>query len=163
SPEGLARAALGFEETSRRPGLFGGPAVHLLEEALDTLGREDSILRVRVMAGLARAISFASVPERAEVVGQHAIAIARRIGDAAVLAFTLKGHQYRLWGRPERINELFASATEMLRLAEAIGDKERAYEAHNWRLFCSLELGDIQAVDAELDAMIRLADEMRQP
>ena len=163
SPEGLACAALGFEETSRRPGLFGGPAVHLLEEALDALGSDDSVLRVRVMAGLARALSFASAPERAEEVGQHAIAMARRIGDPAVLAFTLKAHQYSLGGRPERIRELVASATEMLTLAEDIGDKERAFDARFWRLFCALELGDIQAVDAELDALIRVADEMRQP
>ena len=163
SPEDLARAALGFEETSRRPGLFGGPAVHLLEEALDALGSDDNVLRVRVMAGLARALSFASAPERAEEVGQHAIAMARRIGDPAVLAFTLKAHQYSLGGRPERISELVASATEMLTLAEDIGDKERAFDARFWRLFCALELGDIQAVDAELDALIRLADEMRQP
>ena len=129
SPEGLARAALGFEEASQRPGLFGGPAVHLLEEALEALGREDSVLRVRVLGGLARALSFAGVPERAEVVGQHAIDLARRLGDPAVLAFTLKAHQDSLWGRPERINEIIASADEMLTLAEDIGDKERASEA----------------------------------
>jgi tetratricopeptide (TPR) repeat protein len=96
-------------------------------------------------------------------VGQHAVAMARRIGDPAVLAFTLKAHQYSLGGRPERINELVASATEMLGLAEEIGDKERAFDARFWRLYCALELGDIQAVDAELDALIRVADEMRQP
>jgi hypothetical protein len=67
SPEGLARAALGFEETSQRPGLFGGPAVHLLEEALETLGRADSVLRVRVLGGLARALSLPARRSRRNV------------------------------------------------------------------------------------------------
>jgi class 3 adenylate cyclase len=162
SPEGLARAALGFEDTSWRPGRFGGPAVHLLEEALEALGKEDSVLRVRVLGGLARALSFAGAPERAEVVGQQAIDMARRLGDPAVLVFALKAQQDSLWGRPERINEVFASAEEMLRLAEEIGDKEKAHDARYWRLFCLLELGDIQAADAELEALIRLDEEIRQ-
>jgi class 3 adenylate cyclase/tetratricopeptide (TPR) repeat protein len=163
SPEGLACAALGFEEASRRPGLFGGPTVHLLEEALEALGREDSILRVQVLGGLARALSFTSALERAEVVGQQAVEMARRSGDPAVLAFTLKAYQHSLDGRPERINDLFASAGEMLRLAEEIGDRERASDARIWRLSCLLELGDIQAADAELAALILLVEEMRQP
>jgi tetratricopeptide (TPR) repeat protein len=163
SPEALARAALGFEETSQRPGLFGGPAVHLLEEALEALGRADSVLRVRVLGNLARALSFAGIPERADVVGQHALDLARRLGDPAVLASTLRVHQDSLWGRPERINEIIASADEVLILAEDIGDKEKTSEARIWRLLCSLELGNIQAVDTELDALIRLAEEMRQP
>jgi tetratricopeptide (TPR) repeat protein len=163
SPEGLARAALGFEEASQRPGLFGGPAVHLLEEALEALGSEDSVLQVRVLGSLARALSFAGIPERADVVGQHALDLSRRLGDPAVLAFTLKVQQDSLWGRPERINDLIASADEMLGLAEDIGDKERASEARFWRLLCSLELGNMQAVDTESEALRRLAEEMRQP
>ena len=91
------------------------------------------------------------------------LTMARRLGDPAVLAFTLKAHHNSLWGRPERINEIIASADEMLTLAEDIGDKERAFEARVWRLLCSLELGNIQAVDTELEALIRLAEEMRQP
>jgi tetratricopeptide (TPR) repeat protein len=163
SPEGLARAGLGFEDASRRPGLFGGPAVHLLEEALEALGREDSVLRVRVLGSLARALSFAGIPERADVVGQQAMDLARRLGDPAVLVSTLRAHQDSLWGRPERINEIVAAADEMLTLAEDIGDKEWASEARIWRLLCSLELGDIQTVDTELEVLVRLAEEMRQP
>jgi tetratricopeptide (TPR) repeat protein len=163
SPECLARAALGFEDASRRPGLFGAPAVHLLEEALEALGREDSVLRVRVLGSLARALSFAGIPERAHVVGQQATDLARRLGDPAVLASALRAHQDSLWGRPERINEIVAAADEMLTLAQDIDDKERNAEARIWRLLSSLELGDIQAVDTELEALIRLADEMRQP
>jgi hypothetical protein len=137
--------------------------VHLLEEALEALGRADSVLQVRVLGSLARALSFAGIPERADVVGQHALDLARRLGDPALLAFTLKVQQDSLWGRPERINEIIASADEMLTLAEDIGDKERASEARIWRLLCSLELGNIQAVDTEIETLRRLAEEMRQP
>jgi tetratricopeptide (TPR) repeat protein len=118
---------------------------------------------VRVLGGLARALSFAGVSDRAEMLGQQAIDMARRLGDPAVLTFTLEARHNSLWGRPERINELFASANETLTLAEDIGDKQRAYDARIWRLLCSLELGNIQAVDIELEAMMRLQEETREP
>src|SRR4029453_17358736 len=57
-PESLAHAALGFEETTWRPGLPGDVAARLLEEALSGLAEGDSSLKARVLGNLARALLF---------------------------------------------------------------------------------------------------------
>ena len=54
----LARAAIGFEEACWRPGIADQGAVELLEQAAAALGDERSSLRVRLLAGLARALDF---------------------------------------------------------------------------------------------------------
>ena len=54
----LARAAIGFETTCWRPGLTDEGARELLQEASAALAREDSTLRVGLLASLARALEF---------------------------------------------------------------------------------------------------------
>ncbi len=63
---------------------------------------------------------------------------------------------------PENIETRLAVANEMLQLAEATGDREKALEAHRFRRANLLELGDITAVDVEIEAHARLAEELRQ-
>ena len=50
-----------------------------------------------------------------------------------------------------------------MRLAAAVGDRDMALEASCLRLFDLMELGDIQAVEEQLIAQTRLAEELRQP
>jgi DNA-binding NarL/FixJ family response regulator len=93
---------------------------------------------------------------------QQAVEMARRLGDPATLAVTLKARFYaRL--RPERIVARLASATELIRLAETAGDRETVLNAYGWRLFDWMELGDIEAVDRDLAVQTRLTKELRQP
>ena len=162
APEELAHAALGFEEASWRPGLPGGTAAHLLEMALEALGGRDSVLRARVLASLARALIFSGREERGTIVGRAAIETARRIGDTSALLAALKAVLFTTVG-PELLDERLAHATEMLQLAQRSRETERAIQAHIWLIFCLLEVGDIQAVDAELEALRPLADELGQP
>jgi DNA-binding CsgD family transcriptional regulator len=162
APEALAAAALGFEEASWRPGLPGDAAAQLLTDALGMLGEGDSTLKARVLGSLARALAFTTAFEQAESIEQQAVAMARRLGDPATLAATLKARFYaRL--RPERIPTRLASAAELLRLGEATGDREMVLFAYAWRLFDLMELGDIPAVDHCLDVHARLAEDLRQP
>jgi tetratricopeptide (TPR) repeat protein len=55
----------------------------------------------------------------------------------------------------------------MLQLAQTVSDKQSLLDvltdAHMWRVYYLLELGDLQATDAELDAYARLAEERQQP
>jgi DNA-binding CsgD family transcriptional regulator len=160
--EDLARAALGFEETNWRPGLPGEAAVQLLTTALSALGEGDSPLKARVLGGLARALVFAGSFERSSPIDQQAIAMARRVGDMATLAATLRARYFTRW-RPEDAGERLATANEVLSIAEAIGDKDMAVEAYAWRLVGLMEHGDIEAVDAQLATHRHLAEELRQP
>jgi DNA-binding CsgD family transcriptional regulator len=160
--EDLAHAALGFEETTWRPGLPGDAAARLLESALGALGEEDSTLKARVLGSLARALAFTGSWESVRVVEQQAVEMARRLGDPAALAATLKARFFFRW-RPELMAARLAGATELIRLAEETGDREMALNARNWRLFDLMELGDLQAVDRELAVLSRLVEELREP
>jgi DNA-binding CsgD family transcriptional regulator len=158
----LARAALGFEDASWRPGLPGDAAVQLLETALSALGEGDSPLKARILGGLARALVFAGSLERALHIDQQAVAMARLVGDAATLAATLRTRYYTRW-RPEDVEERLATTTEVISLAEAVGDKDLALESYSWHLVSLIEYGDVQAVDTHLTAHTRLAEELRLP
>ena len=61
----------------------------LLEEALTEVDASDHDLRIDLLAGLARALGFLSEPERAEVVRESAIALARERGGERGLATIL--------------------------------------------------------------------------
>ena len=63
---------------------------------------------------------------------------------------------------PDRLRERLRAATEMVQLAEAAGDSELILEAHNQRMLCLLDHGDIQEVDVELEVRARLTEELQQ-
>jgi tetratricopeptide (TPR) repeat protein len=158
----LGRAALGFEDSSWRPGLPGDAAVGLLEEALSALGEGDSALKARVLAALSRAFIFTGALERAETIGRQAVQMARRLDDPAALAATLRASLSARW-RPENLGARIAAAAEVIRLAEEVGDRTLVLEASSWRLFDLMELGDLSAVDVQLGAHRGLAEELHQP
>jgi DNA-binding CsgD family transcriptional regulator len=171
--EHMARAALEFEQTTWRGWLPAAPAVHLLEEARQALGDADSALRARTLGSLTRALLYASalgqvaetsqqVVEMVQRIGKQAAEMARRVGDPGVLAFTLGVMRNVPWG-PEETRERLTDACELLQLAQAAGDGELVHQAHSRRIQCLLELGDIQAVGAEIDAMMQMDEALRQP
>src|SRR5262249_30378999 len=123
APEVLVAAALGFEETSWRPGLPGDTAVQLLTEALAMLGEGGRPLKARVVGRLARGPAFTSTVEQATRIEHQAVEMARRLGDPVTLAATLKAQFYaRL--RPEHIPVRLANAAELIRLGEATDDRD---------------------------------------
>jgi DNA-binding CsgD family transcriptional regulator len=163
SPEALARAGLGLgsEFTS---GIVDPAQVGLLEEALTALGKADSPLRARVLAGLARALVSTPQVERRLALSEDAVQMARRLGDPATLAAVLFGRHLAVWGseRAEVAGERLAIATEVVGLAEQIGDREMALRGRGLRRIDLLELGDLISYDADLAAAERAAEELRQ-
>ena len=163
SPGALARAGLGLglEFTS----MIVDPAqVGLLEEALAALGEADSPLRARVLAGLARALVSTPQVERRLALSEDAVRMARRLGDPATLAAVLFGRHLAIWGseRAEVAGERLAIATEVVGLAEQIGDRAMALRGRGLRRIDLLELGDLAGYDADLAAAERAAEELRQ-
>jgi tetratricopeptide (TPR) repeat protein len=96
------------------------------------------------------------------VYAQQAVAMARRLDDPELLAANLDGMLQALQG-PEHTQQRLACATEMLQLAEAANAKELLSHAHWWHAYSQLELGDMPAMDAEIDAFARLTEESQQP
>lgn len=162
SPEDLARAALGFEHVRYRFNLPAEPAVRLLEEARLALGEENSVLRVRVLGNLSRALLPTGTQEQLEVLSEQAIEMARRVGDPAALFDTLQisilAHR-----RPEKIEARIAAIDEMFRLTQETGDQERAMHVYPNRVFGYLEVGDIQTVDTAVESGYLMAEKLQAP
>jgi DNA-binding CsgD family transcriptional regulator len=157
----LARAAVGLENACWRPGLDDQGARELLEEASATFSPVDSTLRVRVLSGLARALEFQGHSDRAKVVRDQAIAMARRVGDRRGLATVLMG---AYWARgTTSLQETLVVLTEARDLGEEIGDIEIQTEAMEWRGAALIALGEIEAALREVTTVLELARHTRQP
>jgi tetratricopeptide (TPR) repeat protein len=162
--EDLARAALGlgaglggFEVR-----LFDQRQIDLLEEALEALPSDDSSLRAWIMARLAVALSFVGSDERRLELSEEAVAMARRVGDPAALAYALSTY-CDARATPEHLDERLAASGEMVELARQAGDRELELLAHRFRVETLYQSGDIPALDAEIEAYARLAEALRQP
>jgi tetratricopeptide (TPR) repeat protein len=138
----------------------------LLQEALDTLGPDDSTLRVRVLARFSLELSFHDDPALRETLreflSREALAMARRLGDTAALAIALRARWLAVWG-PDGLDERSALAEEMLSLARQGGDRELELVGRARRIAGSLESGEIPAVATDIAAHTRLAVDLRMP
>jgi class 3 adenylate cyclase/DNA-binding CsgD family transcriptional regulator len=164
-PDILAQAALAYEHAVWRTwqsGLYPDPPPsQLLEEALREIPETEPVLRARLAGALARALLYADAEAEARTQVAQAIAMARSAGDPEVLAANLS-HLFNFYWGPESTEDLLGYATEMVTAAGRSGDPEMAHYAHSWRLPLYLELGDMQAVAADLDALTRVDARIRQ-
>jgi class 3 adenylate cyclase/tetratricopeptide (TPR) repeat protein len=161
-PQLLARSAVGLGEKPVVSGVVDEVVTSLLEEALRALGDEDSSLRARVLARLGMESYFSDARERMALLSREAVEVARRVGDPAALAYALN---VSLWAvhYPLNVEDHLAAAAEVVRLAGEANDKEMALSGHYFRLLGLLMLGDLPAVDMEIETYSRLAEELRQP
>jgi class 3 adenylate cyclase len=162
SAEHLARVALGFGATWVPLGTVDESLVCVLEEALAALGKEDSALRARLLSRLARALYFSPEREHLLAVSREAVETARRVAEPRALAEALTARHWVISG-PYDLQERLDAASELIRLARELGDRESILEAHSRRVTDLIQLGDLAATDRELEAAVPLARETRQP
>jgi tetratricopeptide (TPR) repeat protein len=162
-PEALAQAAVGYggRIVWARAG-HDLRLVALLRDALAGLPPSDSPLRVRLLARLAGALRDEPSPETRAALSAEAVEMARRLNDMGTLAYALDG-RYAAILAPDNPEERLALADEIVRLADAVDDRERAVQGRHYRLIALMELADLQSVDAEVTALALLAEELRQP
>ncbi len=161
SPGLLARAAIGYEEACWRPGLDRRQAVELLEDALAALDRDDDDLRIELLSGLARSLSTLGEQERAAVVRENAIELARRRENRGGLARILvRSYWARGKTSPDDVLEML---TEGRDLAAELGDVELRTEAMAWRVPTFVGLLDLDSARAEADAVREMAERTAQP
>ncbi|MEE8369234.1 MAG: adenylate/guanylate cyclase domain-containing protein, partial [Dehalococcoidia bacterium] len=157
----LARAALGVAGPWMESAAVDELVVSLAEEALHALGDATNTLRARLLGRLAMEFALGGSPGKGGPLSREAVDVARRVGDPMTLAATLYYRFYAL-GR-ENIEERLAIGTEMLELAEELGDRPWTYLAHFVRRVALVEQGDIGEGDREFEVCARLAEEIRQP
>jgi DNA-binding SARP family transcriptional activator/tetratricopeptide (TPR) repeat protein len=162
-PEALARAAVGYGGRTVWARAGHDPRlIALLRDALDALPPDDSAIRVRLLARLAGALRDEFSREPRAQLSAEAVEMARRLDDPATLAYALDGRFAAILG-PDTAAERLAIATETLELARATEDGERIVQGHQTRLIALLDLGDLDALATEQAAMMRVAEELRQP
>jgi tetratricopeptide (TPR) repeat protein len=161
-PQRLARAAVELGGPRPTFGVVDQEHVALLEEALGTLGDADGALRARLLARLAMELYFGADQKRRAMLIDEAAQAARGADDPATLAYVLNARYAALWGA-ENVQERLAIADEVIDLAERAGDPELKCEGHSRRAVALLELAQLDAAIAAIDAHRRLAEELRQP
>lgn len=160
----LGHAALGYG--GRLPWARPGNdrlLIPLLQDALVMLGGSDQRLRVRLLTRLACA--WRSSPERrteSATLSEQAVKLARDLGDTATLSYALAGRYWAIWW-PENLLERYPIATEMVAIAEALGDGERLIDAHLMLFMDRSERGLMAEARRAVESVTRLANELRQP
>jgi DNA-binding CsgD family transcriptional regulator/tetratricopeptide (TPR) repeat protein len=158
----LVQAALLSEATTWDGQLPTASVVSLLQDALNTVGEDDSTLRARVLGSLARALRGVGGQSQAATYAWKGVEMARRINDPATLAFALMVVCSLPW-RPEEVEQRLTYVSEALQLAEVLEDHYLLKHAHGLRMNYLLELGDIHALDGEIEAYNRQVETLRQP
>jgi tetratricopeptide (TPR) repeat protein len=162
-PEMLAQAALGIHVFNLTPGVPDEGAIALLEEALERIGPGDGVLRARLLARIATALYYRiGTADRREALVTEAVAMARRIGDPATLAYVLINGQLGTWG-PDTTERDLEWVDELLVLTEEAGNAELALATRTRQIDYLLELDDLVGADIALLALARTAEESPDP
>jgi class 3 adenylate cyclase/tetratricopeptide (TPR) repeat protein len=144
----LARAALGLG-VEFTVGVVDDVEIRLLEESLTALGDGDSQLRARVLARLAKALLWTRQEDHRAALSEQAVQVARRVEEPGTLAAVLHDRHMAIWGFANAEERLDITGEE-IELAEGCGDRDLAVRARASRIANLLELGDIQALEAEI-------------
>lgn len=158
----LADAALGFAGLGIAIVDLDAETIARIEEALEALGPDDTVLRSRLQARLAVELYYAPDRRRSEALSAAAVAAARASVDPSALASALNARHVALW-RPDRIDERRATAAAMITAARKAREPHQELQARNWRVMDLFELGDMPACREEIAHHVRLADELRLP
>ena len=157
-----ARAALGCAgaEGFEVP-VLDQPQLVEAEEAMDALGDDEPELRAQLMARLAVAGAFAMSEQRRRTLAEGAVRLARTVGGVTLID-ALAAHCDAVAG-PDHVEARLEQASEVVALAADQRDRRRELLGRRLRAVALLELGDVQAFDAEVDAFARGAAALRRP
>jgi eukaryotic-like serine/threonine-protein kinase len=166
APQFFARAALGYGGGVGGMGYVDGvdeQHVALLEEAIDGLGPDDDVLRARCLARLAAELYYTDFVERRRALSDQAVAMAQRLRDPGARVAALHSRHWSLWGPDSDPREQLHAAREIIDLAARIPDPEMRFRGHQLCMSAELVIGNVAAVDREIDSCAALAVELRQP
>ena len=158
----LVGAAIGIAMMSDA-GRLDEKLLALLDEALDRIGDERTARHAALLSAKSAEMYWVDndVVESTRLVDE-AIEIAREAGAWQPLAAALRRKMFIPSG-PDATRERLKIAEELLEIAERHGEREVELQAHSYRLWQFLELGDMAAVDHELEIYARLAEGLRMP
>jgi len=157
-----ARAALLAENTAFWSGLPIPQVIPMLEQTLKRMGEEPSPPRARLLASLARALLYDKQLKEADRFSREAVEDAREAADPGTLGFALSGRLIVIWG-PSTSDERLACATEMLEMANLVGDSQQACVSHGYLVTIHLERGEKEPYSRHLQDCAHLDADSRLP
>ncbi len=161
-PQLLARAALGMARRTWYDDAATPAHVALLEEALEAVGKQDSVVRARLLGCLVVARYLPDPRVHSVPLSAEELAIARRVGDPRTIGFGLFS-RYLALTEPEQTEERVRLATEVRELGDQVGDVDLAMYGRLFRFNELLTLGQVTTAERELEEYARLADDLRLP
>lgn len=159
-----AGAALeaGVQRYLRPPGTVDAPAIDRLERGLAAAGREDVVLRARLLTAVAHERTLLDPLEQRIGAAEAALAEARRSGDSNALFEALIVEQSSTWS-PARSEALMERATEMLALAAELRRPDLIAHVHRRAAALAFELDREEEVERHTAAAVSAAEALRDP
>ncbi|MFP3566150.1 AAA family ATPase [Paraburkholderia sp. SIMBA_030] len=150
----LVQAALGFDTAETFLAGSGAASIALLEEALASIGTEETVERSRLLSRLVRTHHMTGAFQPGGEMARQAVALARRLGDRQSLFDALLCEVMHVGARdlpaakfPERRSVL----EELCQIAEDLGDEHSIGHACARSLTGYLEIGEVQGFEKALE------------
>ncbi len=134
--------------------------VAALRRSLDRLPPTDSELRCRTMLSLSGELYYGVSAQERDALAEEAVAMARRIGDPALLMTACQNAFVSTW-RPATLLRRVDLAEEALTIAEQLGDERALTYAQTVRAVAAAELGDVDRMESLAAAARTRAEEQR--
>ncbi|MEZ4570620.1 MAG: hypothetical protein R2849_09900 [Thermomicrobiales bacterium] len=161
----FAEAVIGYSGYNVIATFGGAQQIRLLEEALSMLGDDVTEQRVRILSRLALDLPNSETTfdiERIRAVGDETVALARRLGDLATLAYAIAARHFSGWA-PDNLEERLVDAEELVELVEATGDLLSTAWARMIQLEALVEAGDLTRAEQASEKMSQIGEQSRVP
>lgn len=156
----LGRAALVLQDTSEPDWLPGVRS--WCHAALAALGERDTSLRAQLLAQEAMTWLWGDEFDRLQAASAEAVAMAVRLDEPMALATALRARQLAR-STPHGVEERLELADRMQALGERTKDAGACMWGRLWRFEALLQLGRVDAAEAELDRLERVVVAVRRP
>lgn len=149
-------------EVMREHGTVNPAEIELLERALEQLRSEETSDRALVEAWLAHCLYHSERSDERKRRAEHAVQVARRVGDPLVLAECSMLLQASVCG-PAELDARIETLSEIIDLTRRHNAPGLQLDAQVERAFSYWERADRSRAEAEMQSVERLAEELRQP
>ncbi len=134
----------------------------LAREALRGIGASNPALRSRLLGVLVRTNRGTVEEAQRREWASEAVELARASGDRRALFHSLMARMAALAG-PRHVRAALALASEATELAVSLGASPRIFAAYEMRIPLLLSVGDVSAVDHDIEAASEIARHHRVP
>ncbi len=136
--------------------------IEVLESAIAAVGGGDLSLRARLLATLGLELAWQPDQTRRIALSHEALQLARTLDEPATLAHVLLARDYTITD-PSNVDERFGATSELLSIAERLGDPVIASRALSLRFKVAMELADVAEAERSLVENEALIADLGQP